>query len=97
MVLKRKIYSGICCQEKNENEVHCIQHTLYAVPSVNKVDITVGKCQSSSCAFLGMRIKLEKRYLEKSNFFQDAYEECCQIGWEPASFTGICSVRIQHV
>jgi hypothetical protein len=34
-------------------------------------------------------MKLEKRYLEKSKLVQDAYEECCQIGWTEA--------RILHI
>jgi len=46
--------------------------------SVNEVDVTVQKCQTTSCACLGMKIKLEKRYFEKCKLFQDA---CCQIGW----------------
>jgi len=48
---------------------------------VNEVQNTVGKCQTTSFACLGMKIKLEKRYLEKSKSVQATYEECRQIGW----------------
>jgi hypothetical protein len=53
---------------------------------VNEVEITVGKCQTTSCVCLGITIKFEKRYLEISKLFQDAYKECSQIGWTEGRF-----------